>query len=79
MSVAMRRTHIISCDGPGCQRTVRSSYNLDTAQAQAMHRGWQVSYHPDWDGGLDFCAEHKTPEEGHHYGDDPTNGVRAAL
>lgn len=78
MSVTTRTAHIISCDRTKCQRAVRSAYNLATAQAAAVRQGWQVSYHPDWDGGIDLCPEHKTTE-GSQHGDDESDGVRAAL
>lgn len=72
MSVATRTTHIITCDRAGCTRSVKSNYNLDTAKASALRQNWQISYHPDWDGGVDYCAEHK---ETSHHGDYTTDSV----
>lgn len=73
MSVASRTTHIITCDRDGCTHTVRSAYNVNTAQERARQQGWQVSYYAEWDGGQDFCPEHR--EEGSQHGDYTTDRV----
>jgi hypothetical protein len=78
MTVTTRTTHIIGCDDSGCTNSVKSNYNLDTAKATALRRGWQVSYHPERDGGLDHCPLHRQGEEVQH-GDDSADGVRDAL
>lgn len=78
MAVTTRTTYIIRCDIPGCASQVKSNYNLDTAKATALRRGWQISYHPEWDGGVDYCATHRDGEERQH-GNDSADGVRDAV
>lgn len=75
--MAKRQLHTIECDRDECDARVSSAYNLTSARATGRRLGWQISYHPDWDGGFDFCPRHKDLEALH--GNHSADGVRTAL